>query len=249
MSGAQFADHFSAVASRYAQFRPGYPDDLFERLAASAPGRALAWEAGCGSGQATVSLARHFDQVIATEPSASQLAHAPPLANVEYRCEPAESSSLEGQSVDLAVVAQAMHWFDLSRYFAELERVLKPGGLFASWCYQDFIPDPRIREPVLAFRSRIAEYWPPERALVDEGYASVAFPFRGVADHRFEVETAWPLAHLMGYLRSQSAVKRCIEAQGEDPVAALESELAPSAGDAFEVQLRWPMRLHVRCRD
>jgi len=74
MSG--FADHFSATAAAYATFRPRYPDALFEWLAAIAPSRECAWDCATGSGQAASGLARHFEQVVATDPSAAQLAHA-----------------------------------------------------------------------------------------------------------------------------------------------------------------------------
>ena len=58
MSG--FSDHFGKVAGAYADFRPRYPDELFEWLAGQCGGDDLAWDCGCGSGQASVALAQHF---------------------------------------------------------------------------------------------------------------------------------------------------------------------------------------------
>src|SRR5690606_37365985 len=71
-----FADHFSGHAALYAARRPRYPDTLFGWLAAQSPARERAWDAGCGSGQAALGLAAHFDQVIASDPSAEQIAEA-----------------------------------------------------------------------------------------------------------------------------------------------------------------------------
>lgn len=47
-------DHFSRQAPDYAKYRPGYPEALFSWLADRTPGHDLAWDVGCGSGQAAV---------------------------------------------------------------------------------------------------------------------------------------------------------------------------------------------------
>lgn len=79
-----FPDHFSTVAAQYAASRPKYPAELFAWLASMSPTRGLAWDAGCGSGQASVALAPHFTRVIASDASAQQIANAEPRANVTY---------------------------------------------------------------------------------------------------------------------------------------------------------------------
>src|SRR5215470_13641041 len=96
---------FSLVAKDYAVGRPGYPDELFDWLAAIAPARDLAWDAATGSGQAAWGLAHRFDRVIATDVSAEQLRHARQHPKVEYRVARSEASGLSERSVDLAVSA------------------------------------------------------------------------------------------------------------------------------------------------
>src|SRR4051812_49939101 len=78
-----FADHFSALAARYAQYRPHYPPALVDALAEASPARGVAWDIGCGNGQLSVALAARFDRVIATDPAQAQLDHAerPPRAD------------------------------------------------------------------------------------------------------------------------------------------------------------------------
>ena len=66
VAAMNFKDHFSAHAAGYAGARPGYPDELFEWLALQCPRRRLAWDAGCGNGQASVALAGFFEEVYAT---------------------------------------------------------------------------------------------------------------------------------------------------------------------------------------
>ena len=125
---ATFKDHFSASAAGYAVHRPRYPDALVDFLAEQAPGHKLALDAGCGTGQLSVLLARRFRRVIATDASARQIEEAEPHPGIEYRVAPAEQSGLEDGSADLFTVAQAAHWFELSSFYEEVRRILRPGG-------------------------------------------------------------------------------------------------------------------------
>ncbi|MEO7935736.1 MAG: class I SAM-dependent methyltransferase, partial [Dokdonella sp.] len=183
-----FKDHFSGHAAVYQAARPDYPAALHEFLVGEAPSRQRAWDAGCGNGQASVALAEYFDTVVATDPSAEQIANASLRDNISYRVEPAEQSSLESGSVDLVCVAQALHWFDLARFHEEVRRVLKPRGVVAFWTYADC----RVEAGIDVQKDRLyldltAAYWPPERALVESGYASLAFPFERIPTPIFEM--------------------------------------------------------------
>ncbi|HST46162.1 MAG TPA: class I SAM-dependent methyltransferase [Luteimonas sp.] len=116
---ACFQDHFSAVAADYARARPSYPQALFDWIVGVAPTRALAWEPGCGSGQASHHLARRFARVHATDPSAAQLAQAAERANIVFAQEPGERTRPDDACVDAACVAQALHRFDRDAFFGE----------------------------------------------------------------------------------------------------------------------------------
>lgn len=124
---ASFKDHFSSAAAGYAAHRPTYPAELASFLASIAPRHDVVWDAGCGSGQLSTLLVDRFTRVVATDASAAQIANATPHPRVEYRCASAEASGLPDGIADLAVVAQAVHWFDLDRYYAEVRRVTRPG--------------------------------------------------------------------------------------------------------------------------
>lgn len=63
-----FLDLFSENANLDAAARPRYPEELFTFIAAQAPARNRAWDCGTGSGQAAVSLAERFAEVVATDP-------------------------------------------------------------------------------------------------------------------------------------------------------------------------------------
>ena len=75
---------FTSVAREYAEFRPGYPPELFAWLAGIAPALDAVWDCGCGSGQASVALAAHFTTVHATDVAAEQVAAARPHPRVRY---------------------------------------------------------------------------------------------------------------------------------------------------------------------
>src|SRR2546427_6799557 len=130
-----FRDHFSAVAAGYAAYRPHYPDALFAYLASLPPRRDLAWDCACGNGQATLGLATHFTRVIGTDASPAQLEFATPHPRIEYRVGLAERSGLSQGSTDLVTVAQALHWIELEKFYAEVRRVLTPWGGAAGWVY------------------------------------------------------------------------------------------------------------------
>lgn len=250
MSAEGFPDHFSAVAAQYASARPEYPQALFAWIAAIAPATGGVWEAGCGSGQASRGLSDVFDDVFATDPSAQQIAQAGRVDKVRFGVEPAERSSLPDASVDAVCIAQALHWFDRSAFFAECARVLKPGGVLVAWGYQDIEVPESLREAVGAFSARIRDAWPAERYLVDRAYADFEFPFEAVAADDLpvrEIVADWPLMRLLEYFSSYSAVKRYREAHGVDPVAAHAWAIAEAWGDSSAThRLRWPLFVHAR---
>ncbi|HEY6066574.1 MAG TPA: class I SAM-dependent methyltransferase, partial [Thermoanaerobaculia bacterium] len=179
---SSFPDHFSGVAGAYAEHRPRYPDRLFEWVAGLAPRRELAWDCATGNGQAALGLADHFERVIATDASPAQIAAAVPHPRVEYRVAPAESSGLAAESADVVTVGQALHWFDRPAFYAEVRRVLRPGGVLAAWTYGHcLLGDPSADAAMRRFYSEtVGPCWPPERALVDEGYRSIELPFEEI---------------------------------------------------------------------
>jgi SAM-dependent methyltransferase len=242
-----FKDHFSGHARDYASFRPGYPAELFGFVAALPRRRGLAWDCGTGSGQAALHLAGRFDRVIATDASAAQVEHAEAHPRIEYRVAPAEASGLPASSVDLVAVAQAFHWFDFDRFFAEARRVLAPGGAVALWSYNLA----RITSEVDAWTDHLAHglvgpWWPPERRWVDEEYRTIPFPFPEVETPVFHLREDWDLHRYLHYVGTWSAVKRCTQATGRDPLAETRAEILAAWGDPETVRtISWPIFLRA----
>lgn len=242
----RFHDHFSAHADDYARYRPRYPEALFAWLASVAPGTRLAWDCGTGNGQAAVALAAHFESVIASDPSAEQIAQAEAHARVRYRVGVAESPPPEAQGADLVTCAQALHWIDHARFYLAVARVVRPGGLFAAWGYGLARIAPAVDAVVHDYYERIVgPYWPPERCHLDQRYETLPFPFTAVATPSFEMAADWSLPALLGYLDTWSATRRGQQQLGRSPLELIRSPLAAAWGDAPQRTVTWPLFLRV----
>lgn len=241
-----FNDHFSGHARDYGRFRPTYPPALFAALAACAPGRRLAWDCATGNGQAAVPLADWFDEVVATDASAEQIARAPTVPRVRFAVAPAHASGLPDRSVDLVTVAQALHWFDLDAFWAEVRRVAVPGGVVAAWCYALFEIDPAVDAVVLRlYDDVVGADWPPERRHIESGYATLPWPWAPVVLPDLRMDAEWDLDAVLGYLGTWSATRRHRARTGVDPVGLVAADLAAAWGDPrAKRRVSWP--LHVR---
>jgi len=242
------AQLFSTVAREYANFRPGYPPELFAWLARISPARDVVWDCGCGSGQASVALAEHFDVVEATDVAPEQIAAARAHPRVHYSVAPAERSGLQSRSVALVTVAQALHWFDATAFYAEVARVARPGALLAVWNY----PRPKFQDAELDRRflhfysDVVGPYWPPERRHLEAWYCTLPFPFEELETPQFSVEHSWSLEHVLGYVSSWSATVRYRQALAADPVPLLRDALAaawPAQGAGVPVIMQVNLRV------
>ncbi len=242
-----FADHFSKVAVQYAAYRPRYPHELADLLADRCPARDLAWDAGCGNGQLSVSLARRFGRVIATDPARAQIDAAEANPRVEYRCEPAEASTLTEASADLAVAAQAAHWFDWPRYVDEVARVTRPGALVALLGYGGLrvAADTRIDH---YYKVTTAGYWPKGREHVDNFYRDLVWPWPEVAAPAMDMVMHWTRDELLGYIGTWSATQRLTAAVGPAPYAELCEALAREWPDGERREVSWPLAIRLARR-
>jgi ubiquinone/menaquinone biosynthesis C-methylase UbiE len=239
-----FKDHFSKQAEEYAKFRPRYPKELFRWLGTVAPEQELAWDCATGSGQAAVELAQVFERVVATDASEKQVANAERHPGIEYRVATAEESRIESASVDLVTVAQALHWFDLERFYPEVRRVLKQPGVIAATAYKLATVSAAIDAVLNRYYSEIVgSYWPAERVLVEK-FEELPFPFPEIETPPFEMVAEWSVDQLLGYLRTWSATQRFMAAEKRDPLAEVATELREVWGGQPR-KVVWPMTVRV----
>ncbi|KJJ97805.1 SAM-dependent methyltransferase [Pseudomonas sp. 21] len=238
---------FDQGGQAYARFRPQYPAELSAYLASVAPDRALAVDVGCGNGQLTRQLAEHFNEVVGFDPSADQIAHTVPQENLSYACAPAENLPLPSRSASLITAAQAAHWFDLPRFYAEVRRVAEPNAILALISYGVLRLDGALGERFEQFYwKEIGPYWPAERKLVDSGYATLDFPFGEFPGAEIAIRLEWNLEEFLGYVSTWSAVRSAREAGREDLLHDFASDLAGRWGDrAARHPVSWPINMRI----
>jgi SAM-dependent methyltransferase len=243
MTTSNFKDHFSKDSAGYASYRPTYPTQLVDELSNISPGRKLALDCGCGTGQLSVLLAERFDLVKATDASAAQIENARRHERVTYRRALAEESGLADASADLITVAQAAHWLDLERFYVEVRRVARPNAAIALIAYGELKVEGAADSIVQDFYSKtVGPYWPPERRLVEQGYRDLPFPFRETLISHIAMEASWRLDELVGYVNTWSAVRAAEKALGHNPIAQLAEALRKVWGDPDVMRhVEWPL--------
>jgi len=214
-----FKDHFSNNSSQYASSRPLYPEKLFKYLSKISPSNTLAWDCATGNGQAALGLSSHFESVIATDASSKQINFAMKRDNINYKVASAEMSNLKGNSIDLVTVATAVHWFDLNKFYKEVERVCKKNGVLATWIYDTKIKiDTSIDSIIENYLSLVMPFFPEEaQKNWSNGYDWIDFPFEEIKAPEFSNTIKWSSEFLLEYIKSWSGSRRHMELNGTGP--------------------------------
>lgn len=239
-------DYFSSQSKAYAAFRPSYPDELYQFIFSHLKSRSMAWDCATGNGQVAQSLANDFECVYATDISEQQLTNAFRAKNIFYSVAPAERTDFADNQFDLITVGQALHWFDLPRFYKEVKRTGKADGLLAVWGYALLSIEPTIDELFLDFYNNIVgPYWDEARRLVEDHYRRVPFPFDQIDSPEFYIRTAWTSEQFTGYLSSWSATQKYIRAHGHDPVQAISARVNALWKTGERKQVSFPVFLKL----
>ena len=220
----------------------------------------LAVDVACGTGQVASELSKHYDHVIACDANAEQLRAAIQGPNITYIQSLAEDigSSLasvvsaptppERQTVDLATVAQALHWFDIDTFYRQVRQVLTPNtGVLACWGYSMLrivnLQGPQTIAQTTALQQAngrfnaihadtLGAWWDGRRVLVDSEYEGLDEAarrvFSTVKTVRFLPRKEMSLGQIVTYMRSWSSYQTYMKQeeeekkQGLDPVQEFE---------------------------
>ncbi len=240
-------DYFSSHAATYAQFRPVYPQALYDFLLQLVPNKKVAWDCGCGNGQVANALSNHFEHVEATDLSRKQIHHAITKPNIEYHIAPAEQTPIESNFVNLVTVAQALHWFDIEAFYGEVQRVSTEDAIIAIWCYSLMEINPEVDAIIHRLYSETlgVQYWDPARRFIDEHYKTIPFPFEEIESPDFSIQVSWTLAQVLGYFSSWSAVQHYIQKNNTNPVDLYVQELERAWSGKETMDIKFPLYLRV----
>ncbi|MCE9637925.1 MAG: class I SAM-dependent methyltransferase [Planctomycetes bacterium] len=125
------------IADTYDRFRPTPPRAVVELLTQLAGGSrpSLVVDLGSGTGLSTRLWAGAADRVIGIEPGDEMRREAVARTSdgtIEYRAGSSTATGLPDACADIVTASQSLHWMDPEPTFAEVARVLRPGGVFAA---------------------------------------------------------------------------------------------------------------------
>jgi ubiquinone/menaquinone biosynthesis C-methylase UbiE len=140
----------------------------------------------CGTGLSTVALAACAQCVIGLDISPEMVRAARAEPNVAYMLGRAESLPFVARSFDAVTCASGVHWFDQDRFFAELHRVLRPGGWIG--LYDHYFLGMRYVDAFADWSRALFERYPlpPRNPQVGDPRIQVPHGFELAGDETFE---------------------------------------------------------------
>lgn len=227
----EFKDFFSVQSEQYSRYRPTYPAELFKFLSSICASHQTALDTATGNGQAAIGLAPLFSKIIAIDASVNQLKYAFKNEKIEYRNAAAEDTGLDDKSIDLVTMASAFHWIDKDRFFAEANRIIKPGGILAVWRYDRAIITKEIDDVVYDFSDKILSItFPADTRKLWKDKNTISLPFEPVKCPEFTIELDWTLDHFMNYAYTWGATQNYVKTTGTDPLPDFRDALLPLWG-------------------
>jgi hypothetical protein len=237
-------DNFSKQSGIYAQYRPEYPQELFDCILSFTANKETAWDCGTGNGQSAKVLAKYFEKVIATDISQKQLDNAEKEPNIFYSLQPAEQTNIASGSIDLITVAQSMHWFNFEKFYTEAERVANKNCVIAIWCYSLLHISEPVDEIIEHYHyNTLGKWWDAERKYVDDEYRNIPFPYKRIDNPGFCIEKNWALDELEGYFNTWSALQKFITAGNDNPVPGIINAIKPYWGSDEKRKIIFPVHL------
>ena len=129
------ADRFMGFADVYDNARPSLPVHFMELIRLYL-GRDIGTvvDLGCGTGLSTAAWKGNCGKVIGIEPSSDMLAVAREKSGegVEFRQGYSHATGLPDGCADAVVCSQSFHWMEPVSTLKEADRILAPGGVFAT---------------------------------------------------------------------------------------------------------------------
>ncbi len=240
---------FSDRVADYVKWRPHYPDaaiDAIVRVTRLRAGAAIA-DVGSGTGISARPLLERGYAVFAVEPNAEMRAAAeadlcgfPRFTSVDGT---AESTTLADASVELAIAAQAFHWFRSAEARAELRRVVASPHWVALMWNERLVDTPFLEAYEAVLREHAIDYATVDHRNIDKDAIARFFggPFETLA---FDNVQRFDRAGLVGRALSSSYVPQKGHPKHEGMMRALDRIFDERALDD-KVDFRYLTSVHV----
>ena len=135
-------ERFMGFARLYDTYRPQPPLIILNILTqlAQTSYPSLVVDLGSGTGLSVVMWSERTAAVVGIEPSADMRRQAeertsllPDATNVRYQEGLSHATGLPDGCADIVTCSQSLHWMEPESTFAEVARILRPGGVFAAY--------------------------------------------------------------------------------------------------------------------
>lgn len=180
---------FDQEAELYDKARPGYPEALFDDVVALSgiPQEGRILEIGCGTGQATVPMARRGYHLLCIELGANLAAVARRnvrvYPHVQVQTSAFEDWPIEEGAFDLALSATAFHWIDPAISYQKTAQALKPAGAIAL-CWHEHVQS----EASAGFFEEVQQIYRPLVPEQEEKYGPLLWPHEVAEPVKAEIE-------------------------------------------------------------
>ncbi|MCH2023378.1 MAG: class I SAM-dependent methyltransferase [Saprospiraceae bacterium] len=240
-------NEYSACPNKYLKSRPDYGIEIFDFLATVIHDNNLAWDCATGNGQAAKTLAKYFNNVIATDASESQLKKAVYKENITYLQTNELNPHLENNSVDLITVASAIHWMDQKLFYEEARRVLKPNGTIAIWGYTGKNINKSMDSTLDSIINKhLKPYYSDNINMAFSAYSNLDFPFKKIESPIFITQKLYQFSDLVDYILSWSASQKYLTIHNQSPLFLFEDELKSAWGDLTQKKLMtWNLNTYI----
>ncbi len=152
------ADRFSGFAGLYENVRPSLPDiacNILMDYLGKKPSTVV--DLGCGTGLSTVVWENKSEKVIGIDPNGDMLAEAENKGNssISFIKAFSDDTTLPNLTADIVVCSQSFHWMEPHSTLTEVNRILKPNGIFAAVdCDWPPVCDWRAEKEYMAFMAK-----------------------------------------------------------------------------------------------
>jgi ubiquinone/menaquinone biosynthesis C-methylase UbiE len=257
-------DRFKGFAAVYDSARPAmpiYPVEVITKYLGRKPRRVV--DLGCGTGLSTVVWSGHCGEAVGIEPSGDMLAEAlkKKAENITFRQGYGHDTGLPDGCADAVVCSQSFHWMEPNETLAEINRIMIPGGVFATvdcdwppmcnWkaeaAYLEVMQAVKTAEAVCPEFKDSFRYWDKNKHLENirnSGYFRFAREIVFSNREKCSAERFVKLALSQGGLQSVLKTKpEAITAQIEKFKAAVFVALGQ---DSFDLDFGYSMRIGVK---